>query len=253
MIDARALNKRFGALHVLKDVSLQMRQGEAVVVIGPSGSGKSTLLRCLIGLEAPDSGEVHIDGQPFISRRQADGGPLRRTAEFRRIQRSMGMVFQQFSLFPHMTVLRNMMLPLIHVLGLRAAEARSRAGEYLDKVGLAEKAQDYPDKLSGGQKQRASIARALALGPKIMLFDEVTSALDPELIHEVLSVMRQLAADGMTMIVVTHEMGFANKVADRVIFMDEGAIVEEGPPANIFTAAKEQRTAVFLEKVLTHI
>jgi len=253
MVSVRRLNKRFGSLHVLRDVNLEIGQGEAVVIIGPSGSGKSTLLRCLIGLETPDTGEVHIDGQPFIRREAGDRGPLRRTAEFRRVQRSMGMVFQQFSLFPHLTVLENIALAPVRVLGLGAEAARTRARELLGKVGLLDKADVHPEKLSGGQKQRASIARALALEPRIMLFDEVTSALDPELIREVLAVMRQLATDGMTMAVVTHEMGFANKVADRVIFMDQGMIVEEGPPAALFGSPKESRTRAFLDKVLTHI
>ena len=253
MISARRLDKRFGPLHVLRDVSLDVGAGQAVVIIGPSGSGKSTLLRCLIGLETPDGGEVDIDGQPFIRRGAGDRGPLRRTAQFRRLQRSMGMVFQQFSLFPHLTVVENIALAPVRVLGLGAEAARARARDLLGKVGLLEKADVYPEKLSGGQKQRASIARALALEPRIMLFDEVTSALDPELIHEVLAVMRQLATDGMTMVVVTHEMGFANKVADRVIFMDQGIIVEEGPPAALFGSPYEARTRAFLEKVLTHI
>lgn len=253
MVSVRKLNKRFGPLHVLRDVSLEIRQGEAVVIIGPSGSGKSTLLRCLIGLEVPDSGEVYIDGRPFIRRVDGDRGPLHHTREFRELRRYMGMVFQQFSMFPHLTVLQNMMLAPLRVLGLPEGEARARARALLVKVGLEDKILAYPEKLSGGQKQRASIARALALEPKIMLFDEVTSALDPELIQEVLSVMKQLAADGMTMVVVTHEMGFANKVADKVIFMDEGAILEEGTPAAIFTSAKEPRTRTFIDKVLTHI
>ena len=253
MIAARHLQKRFGTLEVLRNVSLEVQAGEVVVVIGPSGSGKSTLLRCLIGLETPEAGEVHIDGQLFFRRQGRDRGPLRRTAEFRRIQRTMGMVFQQFSLFPHLTVRRNIMLAPIRTLALAEAEARARAERLLAKVGLEDKALEYPDKLSGGQKQRVAIARALALEPRIMLFDEVTSALDPELIHEVLSVMRGLASEGMTMVVVTHEMGFAHKVADRVVFMDEGAVVEEGPPATIFGGAREARTRSFIEKVLTHI
>src|SRR5215510_12588382 len=252
MVSVRRLNKRFGSLHVIRGVSLEIGQGEAVVIIGPSGSGKSTLLRCLIGLETPDTGEVHIDGQPFIRREAGDRGPLRRTAEFRRVQRSMGMVFQQFSLFPHLTVLENIALAPVRVLGLGAEAARARGRELLGKVGLLEKADVHPEKLSGGQKQRASIARALALEPRIMLFDEVTSALDPELIHEVLSVMRGLANDGMTMVVVTHEMGFAHKVADKVVFMDAGAVVEEGSPGTIFGGAREPRTRSFIEKVLTH-
>ncbi|MBI3456954.1 MAG: amino acid ABC transporter ATP-binding protein [Candidatus Rokubacteria bacterium] len=253
MISVRRLNKRFGSLRVLRDVNLDLRQGEAVVIIGPSGSGKSTLLRCLIGLEVPDSGEVSVDGRPFIRRVDGQRGPLRRTREFREVQRLMGMVFQQFSLFPHLTVLQNLTLAPIRVLGLREDEARARALGLLTKVGLEDKALAYPEKLSGGQKQRASIARALALEPRIMLFDEVTSALDPELIQEVLSVMKQLAADGMTMVVVTHEMGFAHKVADRVIFMDEGIILEEGTPSEIFASPKESRTKAFIDKVLTHI
>ncbi len=253
MISARHLTKRFGTVEVLRDVSIDVQAGEVVVVIGPSGSGKSTLLRCLIGLEAPESGEVHIDGQRFFRRDERERGPLRRTADFRRIQRTMGMVFQQFSLFPHLTVQRNIMLAPIRTLGISAAEARVRTERLLAKVGLEDKVLAYPDKLSGGQKQRVTIARALALEPKIMLFDEVTSALDPELIHEVLSVMRGLAGDGMTMMVVTHEMGFAHKVADKVVFMDAGTIVEEGPPATIFGGAREARTRGFLEKVLTHI
>jgi ABC-type polar amino acid transport system ATPase subunit len=253
MISARRLQKRFGTLEVLREVSLEVQAGEVVVIIGPSGSGKSTLLRCLIGLEAPESGEVHIDGRLFFQRDGRERGPFRRTAEFRRIQRTMGMVFQQFSLFPHLTVLRNVMLAPIRSLSVSEAVARARAEALLAKVGLADKALAYPEKLSGGQKQRVAIARALALEPKIMLFDEVTSALDPELIHEVLSVMRGLANDGMTMMVVTHEMGFAHKVADKVVFMDAGAVVEEGPPGTIFGGARETRTRSFIEKVLTHI
>jgi general L-amino acid transport system ATP-binding protein len=252
-VSVRRLNKRFGSLAVLKDVELEVRSGEAVVVIGPSGSGKSTLLRCLIGLEVPDSGEVHVDGRAFIRRAEGDRGPLRRTREFREIQRSMGMVFQQFSLFPHLTVLQNVALAPMRVLGRREDEAHTQARRLLSKVGLEDKVLAYPEKLSGGQKQRASIARALALEPRIMLFDEVTSALDPELIQEVLSVMKELAADGMTMIVVTHEMGFAHKVADKVVFMDGGAVLEEGTPAQIFGSPRETRTRTFIEKVLTHI
>jgi polar amino acid transport system ATP-binding protein len=253
VITARHIRKRFGTLEVLRDVSLDVQPGEVVVIIGPSGSGKSTLLRCLIGLESPESGEVHIDGQLFFQRDGRERGPLRRTAEFRRIQRTMGMVFQQFSLFPHLTVRRNVMLAPMRTLAVSEAEAGARAERLLAKVGLEDKALAYPDKLSGGQKQRVAIARALALEPKIMLFDEVTSALDPELIHEVLSVMRGLAGDGMTMVVVTHEMGFAHKVADKVVFMDGGMVVEAGAPATIFGGAREARTRSFIEKVLTHI
>jgi ABC-type polar amino acid transport system ATPase subunit len=253
MLSVRGLTKRFGGLPVVRNVDLEIRLGEAVVIIGPSGSGKSTLLRCLIGLEAPDSGEVFVNGQPFIRRLDGQRGPLRRTRQFREIQRTMGMVFQQFSLFPHLSVLQNVALAPIRVLGLSPARAQERARALLTKVGLEDKVLAYPEKLSGGQKQRASIARALALEPRIMLFDEVTSALDPELIQEVLSVMKQLAADGMTMAVVTHEMGFAHKVADRVIFMDAGVILEQGTPKEVFTAPREPRTRAFLDKVLTHI
>jgi polar amino acid transport system ATP-binding protein len=253
MVSIRGLTKRFGPLEVLRNVNLEVRQGEAVVIIGPSGSGKSTLLRCVIGLEAPDAGEVHVDGRVFIRRVDGDRGPLRRTREFRGVQRLMGMVFQQFTMFPHLTVLQNVTLAPIRVLGLQEEEASARARRLLAKVGLEDKVLAYPEKLSGGQKQRASIARALALEPKIMLFDEVTSALDPELIHEVLSVMKQLAADGMTMMVVTHEMGFAHKVADRVVFMDGGTIIEEGKPSEVFTSPKSARTKAFIDKVLTHI
>jgi len=253
VIEVEELAKHFGAVRALDGVSLSVAAGEVVCLIGPSGSGKSTLLRCLIGLEAPESGEVHIDGRLFFRRDGRERGPFRRTGEFRRTQRMMGMVFQQFSLFPHLTVLRNVMLAPIRALSVSDAVARERAETLLAKVGLADKALAHPDKLSGGQKQRVAIARALALEPKIMLFDEVTSALDPELIHEVLSVMRGLANDGMTMVVVTHEMGFAHKVADRVVFMDAGAVVEEGSPATIFGGAREPRTRSFIEKVLTHI
>jgi len=253
MISIRGLIKRFGSHEVLRKVNLEVRQGEAVVIIGPSGSGKSTLLRCVIGLETPDAGEVYVEGRPFIRRVDGQRGPLRRTREFRDVQRLMGMVFQQFTMFPHLTVLQNVTLAPVRVLGLGQEEAAARARKLLAKVGLEDKIFAYPEKLSGGQKQRASIARALALEPKIMLFDEVTSALDPELIHEVLSVMRQLAADGMTMMVVTHEMGFANKVADRVVFMDGGTIIEEGKPSDVFSSPKEVRTKAFIDKVLTHI
>jgi len=250
MIDARKINKWFGTHQVLRDVSLKITQGEAVVVIGPSGSGKSTLLRSLIGLETINAGEVYIDGRPFIRRTEKDHGPLRRTAEFRQIQRSMGMVFQQFTLFPHITVLRNITLALTRVQKVTEEEARPKALTLLAKVGLEEKATAYPEKLSGGQKQRVAIARALAVEPKIMLFDEVTSALDPELVREVLDVMKQLARDGMTMLVVTHEMGFAEEVADRVVFMDDGRIIEMGSPEQVFKRPENQRTQEFLGKIL---
>ncbi len=252
MIEVRDLHKRFGHLEVLRGVSLAVQPSEKLVVLGPSGSGKSTLLRLMIGLEEPDQGEILVEGQPFL-RREAPGKPLQRGPRFKSLRRDMGMVFQQFSLFPHMTVLENLILAPTKVLGMARPEAEARARALLAKVGLADKLQQYPDKLSGGQKQRASIARALMMEPKLMLFDEVTSALDPELIHEVLRVMRQLASEGMTMVVVTHEMGFASKVADRVVFMDQGMIVEQGPPEQIFRQPRERRTAEFIEAVLTHI
>jgi ABC-type polar amino acid transport system ATPase subunit len=252
IVEVRGLHKHFGHLEVLRGVNLVVQPSEKLVVLGPSGSGKSTLLRLLIGLEELDQGEILVEGEPFL-RREAPGKPIQRGPSFRRLRRDMGMVFQQFSLFPHMTVLQNLTLAPTKVLDMPVAEAEQRARALLGKVGLEDKAGQFPDRLSGGQKQRASIARALMMEPKTMLFDEVTSALDPELIHEVLQVMRQLALDGMTMIVVTHEMGFASKVADRVIFMDQGLIVEDGPPDQIFRQPRERRTAEFIEAVLTHI
>jgi len=252
MIEVRELHKHFGALHVLRGVSMGVEPSETLVILGPSGSGKSTLLRLLIGLEELDQGEILVEGQPFM-RRDGLGKPLHRGPRFKHLRRDMGMVFQQFSLFPHMTVLQNLILAPSKVLHVPRADAEARAQSLLEKVGLGDKLHQYPDKLSGGQKQRASIARALMMQPKLMLFDEVTSALDPELIHEVLGVMRQLATEGMTMVVVTHEMGFASKVADRVMFMDQGCVVEEGPPEQIFRQPRERRTADFIDAVLTHM
>ncbi len=252
MIALRGVCKRFGHLEVLKDVSFDVRTSEKLVIIGPSGSGKSTLLRLMIALEELDGGEILIEGHPFISC-EGPGKPVKRGGRFRQLRSDMGMVFQQFSLFPHMTVANNLLLAPTKVRRLVPEEARRKAMALLDKVGLRDKADEYPEKLSGGQKQRASIARALMMEPKIMLFDEVTSALDPELIHEVLEVMLALATEGMTMIVVTHEMGFASRVADRVIFMDGGCIVEEGPPAQIFRNPSERRTESFVNAVMTHI
>jgi ABC-type polar amino acid transport system ATPase subunit len=252
VIAARDIHKRFGQVEVLRGVSLAVQPSETLVILGPSGSGKSTLLRLLIGLEELDQGEILVDGEPFL-KRDGPSKPLQRGPRFKQLRRDMGMVFQQFSLFPHMTVLQNLTLAPTKVLHMPRSEAEARAQALLAKVGLADKVHQYPDKLSGGQKQRASIARALMLQPRLMLFDEVTSALDPELIHEVLGAMRQLASEGMTMVVVTHEMGFASNVADRVVFMDRGTIVEEGPPAQIFRAPREQRTASFIDAVLTHM
>jgi glutamine transport system ATP-binding protein len=252
MITVRTVCKRFGHLEVLKDVSFDVQTSEKVVIIGPSGSGKSTLLRLLIALDELDRGEILIEGHPFISC-GGPGQPVKRGRRFRELRSEMGMVFQQFSLFPHMTVVNNLLLAPTKVRRMAAEQAREKALALLDKVGLKDKADQYPEKLSGGQKQRASIARALMMGPKIMLFDEVTSALDPELIHEVLDVMLRLAVEGMTMVVVTHEMGFASRVADRVIFMDGGCLVEEGSPAQIFRSPRERRTEAFVNAVMTHI
>lgn len=240
MIEIRDLHKNFGALHVLKGVNLNVKKGEVVVVIGPSGSGKSTMLRCINHLEVPTSGHITISGirvdDPHI-----DINLIRQTA---------GMVFQQFNLFPHLTSLQNITLAPRKVLKAGVLEAEEEAMVLLGKVGLTEKRDQYPDLLSGGQKQRLAIARALAMHPQLMLFDEPTSALDPEMIGEVLGVMKQLALDGMTMIVVSHEMGFAREVADRVLLMDEGVFVEDAPPEEFFKNPKHERTRAFLSKIL---
>jgi polar amino acid transport system ATP-binding protein len=233
------VHKRFGKLEVLRGVSLNVSPGEVVVLIGPSGSGKSTLLRCVNGLEPVDRGEIIVDGM-----RVADARMLRQ------VRTRVGMVFQQFNLFPHMTALRNVSMAPMLVLGRSRELAEAEASELLALVGLKEKVDSYPSQLSGGQQQRVAIARALAMGPKAMLFDEVTSALDPELVGEVLGVMRRLAAEGMTMAVVTHEMGFASDVADRVVFMDGGVFVEEGPPRQIFSDPQDARTRQFLRRLL---
>jgi glutamine transport system ATP-binding protein len=233
------IHKHFGPLHVLKGVSLDVAQGEVVVIIGPSGSGKSTLLRCLNYLEPVQGGEIWIDGVR-----------LDRHKNIREIRAEVGMVFQSFNLFPHLTVLRNVMLAPLVVRKRPDAEVREEALALLAKVGLQDKTEAYPIQLSGGQQQRVAIARALAMRPKLMLFDEVTSALDPELVREVLDVMKQLARDGMTMLVVTHEMGFAREVAHRVVFMDEGRIVEQGSAADVFDRPQHARTREFLGKIL---
>ncbi len=240
MVKVRNIHKYFGHLHVLKDVSLDVAKGEVVVIIGPSGSGKSTLLRCLNYLEPVQSGEIWIDGIRLDHHK----------TNIRAVRAEVGIVFQSFNLFPHLTALRNVMLAPLVVRKRPEAEVRQEAVAILTKVGLQDKVDAYPAQLSGGQQQRVAIARALAMHPKLMLFDEVTSALDPELVREVLDVMKQLARDGMTMIVVTHEMGFAREVADRVIFMDEGRIVEEGTAAELFDRPKNQRTQEFLGKIL---
>lgn len=239
MIHIKALSKAFGSLQVLKEINLEVAASEVVVIIGPSGSGKSTLLRCMNFLEVPSSGQVIINGTE-----------LKAGSGLNAVRTEIGMVFQRFNLFPHMSVLDNIMLAPRTVRSLTPADAEAAALSLLSKVGLADKAQAYPEQLSGGQQQRVAIARALAMRPRALLFDEPTSALDPEMIKEVLAVMKTLAEEGMTMVVVTHEMGFAREVGDRVIFMDEGRIVEVGSPEQIFTAAKQERTRLFLSKIL---
>ena len=240
MVKVKNVNKYFGHLHVLKDLSLDVSKGEVVVIIGPSGSGKSTLLRCLNYLEPVQSGEIWIDGIRLDHHK----------TNIRAVRAEVGIVFQSFNLFPHLTALRNLMLAPRVVRKRPEAEVRQAAVDMLTKVGLQDKIDAYPSQISGGQQQRVAIARALAMQPKLMLFDEVTSALDPELVREVLDVMKQLARDGMTMIVVTHEMGFAREVADRVIFMDEGRTIEQGTAAELFDRPQNQRTKEFLGKIL---
>ncbi len=240
MVKVSSIHKYFGPLHVLDGVSLDVARGEVVVIIGPSGSGKSTLLRCLNYLEPIQSGEIWIDGIRLDHHK----------TNIRHVRAEVGMVFQSFNLFPHLTALRNVMLAPLVVRKRPETEIRQEALALLAKVGLQDKTDAFPAQLSGGQQQRVAIARALCMQPKLMLFDEVTSALDPELVREVLDVMKQLARDGMTMLVVTHEMGFAREVADRVIFMDGGRIVEQGTAADIFDRPQHQRTREFLGKIL---
>ncbi|MGB7947254.1 MAG: amino acid ABC transporter ATP-binding protein [Candidatus Binatia bacterium] len=242
MIEFRDVNKWFGPLHVLKSISLKINAGEVVVVCGPSGSGKSTLIRCINRLESVQSGEIVVDGQ-LLSDPKFDPAKLRT---------HVGMVFQSFNLYPHMTVLQNITLAPTKVKRWTANEAEKIARELLDRVGIPDKAAVYPANLSGGQQQRVAIARALAMKPKVMLFDEPTSALDPEMINEVLEAMTDLARNGMTMVVVTHEMGFARRVAHRVVFMDEGEIIEEGTPEAFFSAPHSPRAKQFLSKILSH-
>lgn len=240
MIKVIDLHKYFGSLEVLKGINATISKGEVVCVIGPSGSGKSTFLRCLNLLEEPTKGEVFLDGVSIVEHKK----------EIDKLRQKAGMVFQQFNLFPNMTVMDNIMLAPRKVLKMSDQDARTRAEALLARVNLSEKADQYPNRLSGGQKQRVAIARALAMSPEIMLFDEPTSALDPEMVGEVLEVMKQLAAEGMTMVVVTHEMGFAREVSDRVFYMDEGIIYEEGTPEQIFQNPQKTRTREFLSKVL---
>ena len=242
VIELRHVDKHYGALHVLKDINLKIDRGEVLVVIGPSGSGKSTLCRTINRLETIDSGEILIEGEPLPQ----EGKELART------RAELGMVFQQFNLFAHKTILDNVTLGPTEVLGVSKAEAEKRAMELLSRVGVAEQAKKVPAQLSGGQQQRVAIARSLAMNPKAMLFDEPTSALDPEMINEVLDVMVELARGGMTMVVVTHEMNFARRVADRVIFMVDGAIVEEGTPDEFFDNPKTQRARDFLNSIKEH-
>ncbi len=241
-IDVRNLHKAFGDLEVLQGIDFTVETGEVVCVLGPSGSGKSTLLRCLNRLEEPNGGQILIDGED-ITDPDADVDQLRT---------NIGMVFQQFNLFPHLTVLKNLTVAQTGVLGRSKAEAISIAREMLERVGLSDKTHDYPAHLSGGQQQRVAIARALSMKPKMMLFDEPTSALDPELVGEVLDVMRTLAGEGMTMMVVTHEIGFAQEVADRVVFMDAGVVVEEGRPEQVLEHPSHERTKKFLRMVSEH-
>ena len=240
MIDVKNLTKSFGNLEVLKGVSQHINKGERVVLIGPSGSGKSTFLRCLNLLETPTSGEIVFEGQSITDEK----------CDINKIRQKMGMVFQHFNLFPNMTILKNITLAPVRTGLMNKEQAEKKARELLKRVGLEDKADSYPAQLSGGQKQRIAIVRALCMQPEVMLFDEPTSALDPEMVGEVLDVMKELAKTGMTMVCVKHEMGLAREVADRVLFMDEGKILEEGTPAEIFTSPKEQRTKDFLNKVL---
>ena len=240
MITTKGLIKDFGALHVLRGIDQHVEKGEVVVVIGPSGSGKSTFLRCLTLLEEPTAGQIFLDGEEITAKH----------VDINRIRRRMGMVFQQFNLFPHKTVLENIMLAPVHLKMATKEQAKEKAMALLDRVGLTDKAQSYPKQLSGGQQQRIAIVRVLAMDPEVMLCDEPTSALDPEMVGEVLEVMKSLARSGMTMVVVTHEMGFAREVGDRVLFMDEGLVVEEGTPEQVFGNPQNKRTQDFLSKLL---
>jgi glutamate transport system ATP-binding protein len=242
MIRMRSVDKHFGPLHVLRDINLEVDPGQVVVVLGPSGSGKSTLCRTINRLEPIDSGTIEVDGKQLPAEGKALAG----------LRADVGMVFQSFNLFAHKTILDNVTLAPLKVRKTNKAEAQKRALELLERVGIANQRDKYPAQLSGGQQQRAAIARALAMRPKIMLFDEPTSALDPEMVNEVLDVMTTLAREGMTMLVVTHEMGFARKAANRVIFMDGGEIVEDGPPDEFFTSPRSDRAKDFLGKILTH-
>ncbi|CAI8887372.1 putative ABC transporter ATP-binding subunit YhdZ [Brevibacillus sp. IT-7CA2] len=242
MISFHQVNKHYGSFHVLKNINLHINQGEVVVVIGPSGSGKSTMVRCINRLETVTSGELVVDGVKVNDK----------NTDINKLRRDIGMVFQHFNLYPHKTVLQNITLAPTKVLGVSQKEAEETALYYLEKVGIPEKAEMFPSQLSGGQQQRVAIARGLAMRPKIMLFDEPTSALDPETIGEVLDVMKKLAKEGMTMVVVTHEMGFAREVADRIVFMDQGTILEDSTPEEFFASPREERARLFLSRILNH-
>jgi len=263
IIKLEGINKWFGPaqprwraaaaqpVHVLRDVSLSVRRGEVVVIIGPSGSGKSTLLRCMNLLTVPEAGRITFRGNVVLSAgAQAGSPPAGQRADLRQLRQQVGMVFQHFNLFPHKTVLRNVMLAPMRVLGLTAGQAEARAMEELERVGMADKAGAYPGQISGGQKQRVAIARAMAMRPQLMLFDEATSALDPEIIKDILDQMKRLAQSGMTMVVVTHEIGFAREVGDRIVFMDQGAIVEQGSARELVASPGNPRTRAFLQAIL---
>lgn len=250
MVKAEAVCKNFGALQVLKGVTLEIGRGEVLCMVGPSGSGKSTFLRCINHLEQVNAGRLYVDGELIGYRQRGNKLHEMPAREAARQRRDIGMVFQHFNLFPHRTALENVVEAPIHVKRVKKDEAIARARDLLDQVGLSAKADAYPAQLSGGQQQRVAIARALAMTPKLMLFDEPTSALDPELVGEVLEVMKKLAAEGMTMVVVTHEMGFAREVANHLVFMDGGVVVESGPPREVLSNPKHERTKAFLSKVL---
>jgi polar amino acid transport system ATP-binding protein len=251
VVSAQKICKSFGSVDVLKGIDLEVHEREVLCLIGPSGSGKSTLLRCINHLEKIDAGRLYVDGVLVGYKQRGDKLHELRESEVALQRKDIGMVFQRFNLFPHMTALENIMEAPIQVRREPKAQVRQRALELLERVGLADKAKNYPAQLSGGQQQRVAIARALAMQPKLMLFDEPTSALDPELVGDVLGVMKQLAKDGMTMVVVTHEMQFAREVADKVLFMDGGVVVEEGPPDQVIGNPREERTKEFLARVLT--
>lgn len=250
MVRAEEVCKNFGALQVLKGVTLEVERGQVLVLVGPSGSGKSTFLRCINHLEQVNAGRLYVDGDLIGYRERGDKLHEMPTRDAARQRRDIGMVFQHFNLFPHRTALQNIIEAPLHVKGVKKSEAVARGKDLLEQVGMAEKATAYPAQLSGGQQQRVAIARALAMDPKLMLFDEPTSALDPELVGEVLGVMKKLAGEGMTMIVVTHEMGFAREVADQLVFMDAGVIVERGNPRDVLSNPQHDRTKAFLSKVM---